>query len=150
MKKNIINQQGYALVLVLLTITVIGILTPPIINSLLNSTQQYQRSEENIQLQKLIEMGKMYARKEIEVVLTPLPTSLDEAKATLQSSLTIEEVSLDSSNDNMSFTVSYKDYVIEANELKITYEITAKLEDNNEVLAEKNEFETFIVNKENS
>ncbi|MBY0123969.1 hypothetical protein [Bacillus sp. S/N-304-OC-R1] len=59
------TQTGYALIIVLLTITIISIFTPLLINKLLNSTTQFQRTEEVIQLNKLTSMGEIYIEKAI-------------------------------------------------------------------------------------
>ncbi|NEU29786.1 type II secretion system protein [bacterium LRH843] len=58
--KRINEQRGYALIVVLLTITIIGIAAPVIVTSLLNSSHQYQKAEKDIQLTKLAEMGVVY------------------------------------------------------------------------------------------
>ncbi|MGM0874441.1 MAG: hypothetical protein ACQEWV_06485 [Bacillota bacterium] len=62
MKISFQNHKGYALILVLLTITVIGILIPPLVGSVLNSAMQNNLTEEKNQLTKISEMGMVYFR----------------------------------------------------------------------------------------
>lgn len=59
------NENGAALVIVLLIITVIGIITPPIISNILGSIEQYQRTEESVQRSKLEDMGLTYMENAI-------------------------------------------------------------------------------------
>ncbi|MFJ8245680.1 hypothetical protein [Peribacillus asahii] len=59
------NEAGYTLVLVLLTITLIFIFSLTLISSVLNSASQNKKTEENIQLNRLSEMGVTYMEKAI-------------------------------------------------------------------------------------
>ncbi|MED3571439.1 hypothetical protein [Cytobacillus praedii] len=61
------EQGGYALLIVLLAVTLIGIFTPLIFSKLMNSTQQFQKTEQGIQLHKLSEMGTVYVENAISV-----------------------------------------------------------------------------------
>ncbi|WP_368503327.1 hypothetical protein AB3N04_13875 [Alkalihalophilus sp. As8PL] len=61
--KMIKNQRGYALLIVLLIITVIGIFAPILISNLMNSSIQFEKAEQDIQMQKMKEMGEMYAER---------------------------------------------------------------------------------------
>ncbi|KHF40959.1 type II secretion system protein [Halalkalibacter okhensis] len=61
MRKKIgLKEDGYALILVLLVIAVIGILAPIIISNIMSSANQFNKSEEDIQMAKLEEMGTLY------------------------------------------------------------------------------------------
>src|SRR5690625_1290410 len=60
MKKVINTQSGYALLIVLLTITLIGIMAPVIASKLLSSSHQYYQAERNIQMKNLENMGIVY------------------------------------------------------------------------------------------
>ncbi|WP_409971962.1 type II secretion system protein [Bacillus sp. Bva_UNVM-123] len=64
--KKINEQKGYALILVLLTITIIGIFTPMIFSKLINNTQQFKKTEEQLQLRKLSDMGIIYVESAID------------------------------------------------------------------------------------
>lgn len=68
MKKNWFNQSGGALVLVLITITVIGILVPILMSNILSSASQYQKTEESFQRAKLEEMAELYFEKTVKQV----------------------------------------------------------------------------------
>lgn len=63
------SQRGYALLYVLLTIVLIGIFIPPLINSLLSSNLQYKKTEESIQHEKLAEMGTVFFENKIINIL---------------------------------------------------------------------------------
>lgn len=65
--KKLKGQRGYALLMVLLAVTLIGIFTPLIVSKLMNSTQQFQKTEQGIQLHKLSDMGTVYVENAIEV-----------------------------------------------------------------------------------
>ncbi|MFJ8255892.1 hypothetical protein [Peribacillus asahii] len=60
------NEAGYTLVLVLLTITLIFIFSLTLISSVLNSASQNKKTEENIQLNRLSEMGVTYMEKVVK------------------------------------------------------------------------------------
>lgn len=64
--KTLKEQRGYALIIVLLIITIIGIFTPLIMNKLLNNTHQFQKTEEKMQLNKLSDMGVIYVEHAID------------------------------------------------------------------------------------
>ncbi|GAA0450496.1 hypothetical protein [Alkalibacillus silvisoli] len=51
------NEQGFALIIVLLIIAILGMLLPLVMSNLLNSAKEYQRTEEYVQLNKLEDMG---------------------------------------------------------------------------------------------
>lgn len=54
------NQNGYALLVVLLLIVLVGIFTPVLMTKLFSNVEQIQKAEEKLQSDKLILMGKMY------------------------------------------------------------------------------------------
>ncbi|MFB5282221.1 MULTISPECIES: hypothetical protein [Peribacillus] len=60
------NEAGYTLVLVLLTITLIFIFSLTLISSVLNSASQNKKTEENIQLNRLSEMGVTYTETAVK------------------------------------------------------------------------------------
>lgn len=66
MKNKLNNSKGYALLVVLLIIVVIAIMTPPIISKIMTSSSQYLIVEENLQIDKLGDMGILYTKKSIE------------------------------------------------------------------------------------
>ncbi|GAE27330.1 hypothetical protein JCM9140_3464 [Halalkalibacter wakoensis JCM 9140] len=66
MKNVTTNQNGYALILVLLTIALIGIFIPIIITNIFNNSLQFQKIEENNQLLKLEEMAYLYMDKALD------------------------------------------------------------------------------------
>lgn len=68
MKKNWFNQSGGALVLVLITITIIGILVPTLMFNILSSANQYQKTEESFQRAKLEEMAELHFEKTVKLV----------------------------------------------------------------------------------
>ncbi|RSL32376.1 hypothetical protein D7Z54_15885 [Salibacterium salarium] len=84
MNAYIRNQKGYTMLLVLLTITIIGIMVPIFMSSIMNSSTQYKETEENIQLQKLADMGSLYFEKEVEALK-------EEAKAFIEHMENVEE-----------------------------------------------------------
>ncbi|QOR66370.1 hypothetical protein IM538_21815 [Cytobacillus suaedae] len=65
--KYIKSEKGYALIIVLITITVIMLVIPILVSSMLNSSKQFQTTEEDIQLTKLATMGVQYTEKAVEV-----------------------------------------------------------------------------------
>lgn len=60
------NQNGYSLILVLLIITVIGIMSIPILSSIMNSNDQFKKSEEKQQLTSLTDMGELYIQNAVQ------------------------------------------------------------------------------------
>ena len=99
MMKLLKNQVGYALVIVLLTITVIMILIPPILSNLLNSTQQYQTTEQRLQLTKLEDMGVIYFKK-------ALNNATEEARTNV---LVWLEDQSNAASDNVAIINQYKE-----------------------------------------
>lgn len=65
------NEKGYTLVAVLLIIAVVGIMTPPLINSVTSTTVQNQRTEQSVQLENFTDMGKEYFRNTIQMNIAP-------------------------------------------------------------------------------
>ena len=64
------NQKGYVLIMVLLIIVIIAIMTPPVISKIMSSSTQFQKVEEDLQLEKLGDMGILYTDKAIDRVGT--------------------------------------------------------------------------------
>ncbi|OLS36328.1 hypothetical protein BTR22_12565 [Alkalihalophilus pseudofirmus] len=60
------NQHGYALLVVLLIITVIGIFAPILVNNVLSSSKQFIKVEEQMQHEKLANMAYLYIDKSVE------------------------------------------------------------------------------------
>ncbi|WP_066063777.1 type II secretion system protein [Neobacillus soli] len=67
------NENGYTLIIVLLTIMVIGIMAISIMTNIMNSRLQFQKAEEKVQLTKLTKMGKVYIGNAVD-------TSTNQAK----------------------------------------------------------------------
>ncbi|ADH98521.1 hypothetical protein [Salisediminibacterium selenitireducens] len=63
------NQKGYAFLLVLGTIVIIGLLVPPIAFQVLSSSTQASQTEQNIQLDNMYDMGKQMGRRHVEAAL---------------------------------------------------------------------------------
>lgn len=63
------SQKGYALLYVLITIVLIGLFIPPLMNSVLSSSLQYKKTEESIQHEKLAEMGTIFFEKKVIDIL---------------------------------------------------------------------------------
>lgn len=63
------SQKGYALLYVLLTIVLIGLFIPPLMNSVLSSSLQYKKTEESVQHEKLAEMGTVFFEKKVIDIL---------------------------------------------------------------------------------
>ncbi|MEC2072275.1 type II secretion system protein [Alkalihalophilus marmarensis] len=62
------NQQGYALLVVLLIITVIGISAPILVNNVLSSSNQFSMVEEQMQHEKLSNMAYIYIDRTFEEI----------------------------------------------------------------------------------
>lgn len=60
------NERGYALLLVLLTIVIIGIFIPVIFSSIISSSSQFQKTEEDIQRGKLEQMAEVHIQNMIQ------------------------------------------------------------------------------------
>ncbi|MFC5464091.1 hypothetical protein [Lederbergia graminis] len=141
------NQSGYALITVLLIIAIIGVVTPPIISNIINSTQQFKRSEENIQLEKLREMGINYMENSLQHIVnnSEPPTGLEQYKTELESKLYqfVPELGLrkEMKEDAHAFRLIVESVEIEGNDLKITYRVTPTLngifEESNSSVEEK-------------
>jgi len=65
--KSINREKGYTLVIVLVVIVIIGVFIPSIISNLMSSNLQYLKSEQNIQLKSLANMGVTYLDKSIDM-----------------------------------------------------------------------------------
>ena len=60
------NTKGYALIVVLLIIVVIAVMTPPIISKIMSNSSQFKIVEENLQIEKLGDMGLIYMDNSID------------------------------------------------------------------------------------
>lgn len=133
MNKVFKNQNGFALILVLLTIIIIGILVPPLMNSVISNAKQVQISEEIIQKTKLIDMGKLMARNTIEKEINLLTTDVDNAVDDLKTLLTRYEpnppLSGNLYNQHYEIHYIYNEFVFDQNTkiLQIPYIVTAKI-----------------------
>ncbi|WNF35930.1 hypothetical protein RJD24_15945 [Bacillaceae bacterium IKA-2] len=151
MGKKLINQNGIALILVLLIITIIGILVPPLMSSVLSSATQYQKTEESFQRTKLEEMAKLYFEKTVKQIaksinsnedrpnnetdfLVELNDELNELHPVIPSQL--EE-------KKQKFRIEYING-IDINGLKISYSIVTIINDieseNSDIVNELNEY----------
>ncbi|PLT32385.1 type II secretion system protein [Bacillus sp. V5-8f] len=81
------NEKGYTLIIVLLTITLIGVFSVTLLTNVLNSSVQNRKTEEKIQLTNLTEMGTIYYRTLVESIVPTLPSDTDEAIALLHQEL---------------------------------------------------------------
>ncbi|WP_078381917.1 Flp family type IVb pilin [Sutcliffiella halmapala] len=63
------NERGYALLIVLLTIVIIGLFIPPIMSSILSSATQFNKSEEKVQHQNLVGMSVNYFERTVTDLL---------------------------------------------------------------------------------
>ncbi|CAG9619495.1 hypothetical protein [Sutcliffiella rhizosphaerae] len=81
MKQYRSTQGGYVLLYVLLTIVLIGLFIPPLMNAILTSNQQYKKTEEILQHEKLAEMGTVFFEKTvIDIIKNWTPSSEDVSK----------------------------------------------------------------------
>jgi competence protein ComGC len=86
------NQKGYALVLVLLIITIIGIISIPLINSVISSAKQNDISAEDIELYNQSEMGMKYFQNftnEIEIGLNKVVSQSNKDQKTCFNEISI-------------------------------------------------------------
>ncbi|MBW8350213.1 hypothetical protein K0H71_12265 [Bacillus sp. IITD106] len=85
------KQGGYALILVLLIITILAVIATPIISNILNSSLQYKKAEQNIQIENLREMGITYMESVVNQAINKIetdqvkPVNLEEYKERLTS-----------------------------------------------------------------
>lgn len=128
------SQNGFALILVLLTIVIIGILAPPLVNSVISNANQVQTSEEMIQKNKLIDMGKLVARATIEKKLNELTTDVNGAVSELKQFLHdpyVPEPVLSGSQYDSHYKITYlqSEFQYDPNTqiLQLPYTITSKL-----------------------
>ncbi|MEH6947677.1 hypothetical protein V7068_11520 [Bacillus sp. JJ634] len=139
------NEAGYTLVLVLLTITLIFIFSLTLISSVLNSANQNKKTEENIQLNRLSEMGVTYVEKAInKVAATELQSSseydstnladqyMDFFKNELKEYKLIpnQELEIPLEKTDKRFKIFVNSITLEnaTNTIKVTYTITASLD----------------------
>ncbi|MEA3321054.1 MAG: hypothetical protein U9Q88_13685 [Bacillota bacterium] len=105
------NDKGYTILIVLLTIVVIGLIAPPLINSVMSSSLQNQKTEENVQLENLTEMGIHYFRNDVAKNITAggmtTTKSPDEIMAALKKLDEAELISLDTDSGTMKYRVGY-------------------------------------------
>ncbi|WP_100371703.1 type II secretion system protein [Bacillus sp. FJAT-45037] len=122
------NEKGYALILVLLTITMIGIFIPVLLSNLLSNANQFKLAEENLQRIKLEDMAQVYINKSVNLAVnnyielissenppTPVPQPVDYIIPIISDQVASYEISL----YNQSFLIS--EPVI--NESKMTFSI---------------------------
>ncbi|NLP50318.1 hypothetical protein [Bacillus sp. RO1] len=105
------NDKGYTILIVLLTIVVIGLIAPPLINSVMSSSLQNKKTEENVQLENLTEMGIHYFRNDVAKNITAsgmtTAKSPDEIMAVLKKVDEAELISLDTDSGTMKYRVGY-------------------------------------------
>ncbi|TYS68929.1 hypothetical protein FZC76_08345 [Sutcliffiella horikoshii] len=105
------NDKGYTILIVLLTIVVIGLIAPPLINSVMSSSLQNQKTEENVQLENLTEMGIRYFRNDVAKNITAggmtTSKSPDEIMAALKKIDEAELIPLGTDSGTMKYRVGY-------------------------------------------
>lgn len=136
MFKILKKQDGYMFVLVLGIIVVITLMAIPLINSAISSAKQVNISEEQLQKEKLIDMGKRYARNTIMNELRNLTTTdVAIARSQLDTNIIDESVSFEGEKRDGQFDLKYT-VKNNGDEISIHYEITGKLlvKDKNQVI----------------
>ena len=63
------NQKGYALLLVLGAVVIIGLLVPPMAYQIISSSSQASQTERNVQLENMYDMGKQMGRRHVETAV---------------------------------------------------------------------------------
>ncbi|WP_226680235.1 hypothetical protein [Sutcliffiella horikoshii] len=105
------NDKGYTILIVLLTIVVIGLIAPPLINSVMSSSLQNQKTEENVQLENLTEMGIHYFRNDVAKNITAggmtTTKNPDEIMSALKKIDEAELIQLDTDSGTMKYRVGY-------------------------------------------
>ncbi len=136
------NESGYTLLAVLLIIVVIGFITPPLMNNVLSSSLQNDKTEEQVQLENLTDMGKNFFRNQVseEIAEIGLETNytLDEIKNTLTPINDSKPITLSSEKGNQQFQVGYESIYQDGENIIIEYVSRAIV--NGSILEEKEEY----------
>ena len=122
------NQKGYALLLVLGAVVIIGLLVPPMAYQIISSSTQASTTERDVQLENMYDMGKQVGRRHVEVAHQQLEEkgagmSWDEAKEHFDDYF--EE------QYNSSVAINNLDYSNYSGDVEIEFEETAVDEENN-------------------
>ncbi|UAL46328.1 hypothetical protein K7887_15600 [Sutcliffiella horikoshii] len=157
MKEIFRNESGYTLLLALLLIVIIGLITPPLVSGVMNSTMQNKKSETIIQSENLLDMGKHFFRNEIATKVGELngetTMSLNEIRNRL---ISIEEsppILLPAESSDQSFQVGFSSISEEKGYYRIEYTsraiIDGKVYEEKEVVQIKNNSSGLNPNPEN-
>ncbi|MGD6872559.1 hypothetical protein ACQCU1_10205 [Sutcliffiella horikoshii] len=157
MKEIFRNESGYTLLLALLLIVIIGLITPPLVNGVMNSTMQNKKSETIIQSENLLDMGKHFFRNEIVTKVGGLngetTMSINEIRNKL---ISIEEsppILLPAESSDQSFQVGFSSISEEKGYYLIEYTsraiIDGKVYEEKEVVQIKNNSSGLNPNPEN-
>ncbi|MFD2706174.1 hypothetical protein [Salibacterium lacus] len=135
-----LNESGYTMILVLLTVTIIGIMVPPIMSSIMNSSSQYNESEENIQRGKLMDMGTIRIEKKVELAVEEAEAIVEEQTREgetenpedrffrlLQNRLSASEETIVLKEGQQQFILSHNDPSREGGDITVSYEVTPSL-----------------------
>ncbi|WP_226036523.1 hypothetical protein [Aquibacillus saliphilus] len=141
------NQRGYALVIVLLTITIIALFIPPIMSNVMSSALQFQRTGEKLQLTKLEEMGQFYFESALEGATIGAKDSLtqwldnqpdsiiddneaivDKYKTELESELNSFEPELEIKLNDSRIKIILDSISVENRTISVSYTITPSLD----------------------
>ncbi|SFL45633.1 hypothetical protein [Salibacterium qingdaonense] len=135
-----LNESGYTMIFVLLTITIIGIMVPPIMSSIMNSSSQYNESEENIQREKLMDMGTIRIEKKVELAVEEAEAVVEEETRQgetqnpedrffnlLQNRLSSSEETIVMQEGAEQFILSHENPSRSGGEITLSYEVTPSL-----------------------
>ena len=92
MWRGLKSTNGYEMIVVLLTITVVGIMVPILFMNVFNADRQFEKTEEDLQILKLREMGNKYMAEAAD-------QSSDEAADIIQERLHDPEYDGNPAND---------------------------------------------------
>lgn len=133
------KEKGYALIVVLLVITVILILSPTIISKIVNSTLQYKHAEENIQIDHLERMGIEYMESAIAKAKTKISPPSDEEEFTLEDCknqfeneldrLIPEELTKQLKMDSFQFHVKINRIAVSNGQINVDYTVDSSLKE---------------------
>ncbi|MBS4194839.1 hypothetical protein [Lederbergia citri] len=130
------KQSGYALILVLLIITILAVIATPIISKILSGSLQYKKAEQHIQIDNLREMGIIYMESVVNQAINDIetvqvkPDNLVEYKERLTSKINPEnQISKKFKEEGYQFQLKVNSIDIddEENAIIIRYQVTPSL-----------------------
>ncbi|KGP90963.1 hypothetical protein N780_02795 [Pontibacillus chungwhensis BH030062] len=132
------NENGGALLIVLLTITLLSIFSLGLLYQVQSSSKQFTKTEKQVQSTNVAEMGLQHVRELVAMNRTYFPVSVAATRNELRNKILTSSIiqNLEPSSSNAQYSVSIDYQSIQGNYFEIDVESTGEVKDESETFEE--------------